>query len=752
MSVTQLLPSMPRRSVRPLQAGCRTVSWLLAFLMPLAAAETQVVSGPPGDEGFGKDVTVLPNGNFVVVSDGPVSGIGRVYLYRADGTLISTLTGGSAFDRIGSDGIVVLSDGNFVVVSNDWRTGDPLRRGAVTWVSGTNGLNGAVSAQNSLTALINASNNTPPSTELSVQSLPQGRYVVSAPYWLNNAGDAVGAVIRAEAGGVTVGTPSLSNALIGTSAGDRVGQIGAAAAFVFMGGGDGAFVVASPFWSGSRGAVTWCTASLPCTGIVSQSNSLVGSKPSDNVGTFISFVGSDRVVVSSPSWDNGDTVNVGAVTWLAGPEIVGPVSPANSLVGTSTDDRVGAPDTLTTLNLPVVLANGHYVVGSPSWDAPGFGGPIADAGAVTWVNGNTGRVGPINSSNSLIGTRFNQRIGAEVQALTNGHYVVASPRYNYLRGDFSNCAECGMAFRADGTQPITGFENQIPKLVGATDGDRVGRSVTPLRNGNYVVSSPSWDLGGGALTIVDAGALTWQSGTTSNDAIVNFSNSLHGNSSGDFEANRSIIPLADGNWVACAPGLDLPGVPNAGAASWRSGSEPSSGPINASNALVGSTADDRVCSWVTALEGPSAGGYVVHSERWDRGAMIDAGALSHALPGAPLFGPISTTNSLVGSSANDQVGFGVGRAFADGWVAIGNLVWNNPSSPTGSSAGAVALARPGAPLRGTLTASNAALRAAPGSLSYGYDPTRNRIVVGDPGANRVLLFTLSDRVFANGFE
>ena len=34
--------------------------------------------------------------------------------------------------------------------------------------------------------------------------------------------------------------------------------------------------------------------------------------------------------------------------------------------------------------------------------------------------------------------------------------------------------------------------------------------VTPLSNGNYVVKSPNWDNG----ATVDAGAVTWGSGTT----------------------------------------------------------------------------------------------------------------------------------------------------------------------------------------------------------------------------------------------
>ena len=48
-------------------------------------------------------------------------------------------------------------------------------------------------------------------------------------------------------------------------------------------------------------------------------------------------------------------------------------------------------------------------------------------------------------------------------------------------------------------------------LVGSTANDQVGSlGVTALNNGNYVVRSPNWDNG----TVVNAGAVTWGSGTT----------------------------------------------------------------------------------------------------------------------------------------------------------------------------------------------------------------------------------------------
>ena len=99
------------------------------------AAQTDLV-GPAGSGLFGGSVTVLPNGNIVVVDTGydlsgpTVSNVGAVHLY--DGTtlaLISTLTGGTASDIVGSGGITVLTNGNYVVSSSSWGSTD---FGAVT--------------------------------------------------------------------------------------------------------------------------------------------------------------------------------------------------------------------------------------------------------------------------------------------------------------------------------------------------------------------------------------------------------------------------------------------------------------------------------------------------------------------------------------------------------------------------------------------------------------------------------------------
>src|SRR5512146_1353556 len=92
----------------------RIAGFVLALaVLPAEAAQTDI-HGPLGSVAFGTSVRVLPNGNIVVTDpNGPVSNVGAVYMYSPAGVLISTLTGSTANDHVGSSGIVVLSNGNY---------------------------------------------------------------------------------------------------------------------------------------------------------------------------------------------------------------------------------------------------------------------------------------------------------------------------------------------------------------------------------------------------------------------------------------------------------------------------------------------------------------------------------------------------------------------------------------------------------------------------------------------------------------
>ena len=121
------------------------------------AAANGVLTGPAGSVAFGTLVTNLPNGQIVVTDpsfNNNVTGAkyGAVYLYATNLTLLSAITGGNTNDQVGSGGITLLANGNYLIHSPKWST----NCGAVTWVNATNGIladgavGGVVTATNSL--------------------------------------------------------------------------------------------------------------------------------------------------------------------------------------------------------------------------------------------------------------------------------------------------------------------------------------------------------------------------------------------------------------------------------------------------------------------------------------------------------------------------------------------------------------------------------------------------------------------------
>jgi cysteine-rich repeat protein len=310
-----------------------------------AEAEQIEISGPSGSGAFGTTVKILPNGNFVVTdptyTEGSLTSIGAVYLYDgATLNVISMVKGSTAGDQTGSGGVAVLSNGNYVVSSPNWNNPTALTVdvGAVTYCDGNTGCTGVVSATNSLMGST-ASDNVGLG---GITALANGNYVVSSANWDNPV--------------------SLTQ---------------------------------------NVGAATWCNGSTGCVGVVSATNSLVGSRANDNVSFGgVTALSNGNFVVSSPQWDNETTINVGAVTWCSGSTgCVGVVSATNSLVGSRANDNVGFGG-VTALN------DGNYLVKTLLWDNPV--GPIIDAGAATLGHGATGTVGVVTAANSVLGTTTNE--------------------------------------------------------------------------------------------------------------------------------------------------------------------------------------------------------------------------------------------------------------------------------------------------------------------------------------------------------
>ncbi len=568
-----------------------------------------------------------------------------------------------------------------------------------------------------------------------VTALPNGNFVVTDPTYSIPSGAAnVGAVYLYD--GATL---AVISTLTGGTASDNVGNSGVIALT------NGNYVVASRNWDNPSpaianvGAVTWCSATTGCNGLVASSNSLIGGTANDGVGNVV--VGSvtaltnGNYVVISPFWDNptGSIVDVGAATWGNGNGgTVGTVTSSNSLIGGTASDQVGSSGV-------TALTNGNFVVASPNWD----NGATADVGAATWGNGNGGTVGPVSSGNSLIGGTASDQVGGSgVTALTNGNYVVRSP--NWDNGATANVGAVTWGNGAGGTVgPVTSGNS----LIGGTASDRVGESVlspagvTALTNGNYVVTSSNWDNGATA----DVGAVTWGNGTGGTVGPVTSGNSLIGGTAGDQLGDFGVTALTNGNYVARSSSWDNPAgsVSNVGAVTWGNGAGGTVGPVTSGNSLIGGTANDKVgCDLVvggfTVL---TNGNYVVRSSNWDNptGAIVDAGAVTWGNGTGGTVGLVTPSNSLIGGTASDNIGNGGVTALTNGNYVAQSNNWDNPA---GSIVNARAITfgnRIGGTI-GLITSANSVLGTVANGISgFSFDALRNRLVVGRSASNIVSL-------------
>jgi Repeat of unknown function (DUF5650) len=685
------------------------------------------ILGQPESVAFGEQVVVLQNGNIVVCDParGP-SNTGAVYVYGATGNLISTLVGSGPESAIGSGGITKLANGSFIVSSPDWDAPGAVNAGAVTLVNGEIGLNATVSASNSL---VGSTLDDRVGASGDVSALANGHYLVRSSSWDNAAIVNAGAVTWGDGSLGVRGTISAQNSLVGTRTDDAVGDGGITLL------SNGHFVVSSNTWDHGEvldtGAVTWVNAATGLIGPITPANSLIGRAANDFLGSAgVHALRNGHYVISSSSIDTATAVNVGAVTWANGSTgLSGIFSAANSLLGTKAFDRVGEGI--------VALSNDHYVIQSPNWDF----GALANVGAVTWANGNAPLSGEVSAANSLIGSSSNDRIGSSVTALSNGNFVVASPNW-----DNAGVADIGAVRWADGSAAPSGQITATEALTGSQAGDKVGlNGATALSNGNYVISSPFWKNAG----IARAGAATWANGSALASGRVSVTNSLVGSSLDDQVG--SAIALGNGHYVVRASSWNRGSMLDAGAIVWANGSTGISGEITLSNALLGAHANDSLGSnGVLAL---SNGNFVVSSPVWDSAAFADAGAATWGNGASGINGEVSSANSLLGAEATERVSSGGLHGFSDGSYAVASAHRANAGV---LNAGAVSVSAINMPLLGAISAANSVLGSSANegfALSIDYDASRVQVVVGRPISHRVSLYSLDTITeFANGFE
>ncbi len=422
-------------------------------------------------------ITILPNSNYLVNSYRWTNGTGKslgavTWCNGATGrsgdvSVANSFVGATDDDLVGTTNYVVaLSNGNYVVATPNWDNGALMDVGAVTFGNGTTGTFGAVSASNSL---IGTSAGDRVGSG-GVAPLTNGNYVVCSPVWWNGAIESAGAATWANGTTGLIGAVTTANSLVGSKIYDRVGNYGVTALT------NGNYVVRSGFWMNGAlslaGAATWGDGTTGITGVVSAANSLVGGIANSFVGLQnVEALTNGNYVVSSSGWSSATKNGVGAITWADGAVgIKGEVSETNSLVGKNANEKVSKVTGLT---------NGNYVVASPGWSNDNG----ETVGAVVWADGSKGIIGTIDASNAITGLKNGDAIAnSGLLALSDGNYIIASRSW-----DSQTVADAGAVTWMDGSKPATGQVTEANSLYGNISGGLMSLdNPVVLKKGSYV--------------------------------------------------------------------------------------------------------------------------------------------------------------------------------------------------------------------------------------------------------------------------
>lgn len=357
--------------------------------------------------------------------------------------------------------------------------------------------------------------------------------------------------------------------------------------------------------------------------------------------------------------------------------------------------------------------------GATQFDIHGPAGSVAFGNTVTVLaNGNfvvtdpdggpvatAGAVHLFSASGTRIATLSGRVAGdwigsGGITALANGNFVVSSPCWHN-----GSAAGASAVTWVDGRAGVDGSVSEQNSLVGARAGVRYcsgigydASNVVALADGDYAVVNPDWYDDDAA---VSAGAVTWGSGAVGTSGTISSAHSLVGTHAGDAVGSGGIVALGNGSFVVASPNWNDGTLQHAGAVTFVGGPSAFAGAVSEANSLVGSTADDQVGIYgVVAL---GNGNYTIASPFWDRDAIIDAGAVTWGGGAHGVTGRISAANSLVGSTAADKVGEGGVTVLTNGNYVVSTFRWHHGSA---SNAGAVTWADGRTGAHGEITTAN----------------------------------------------
>ena len=326
----------------------------------------------------------------------------------------------------------------------------------------------------------------------------------------------------------SVGVVGAGNSLVGQTPGDQIGSGG----IVQLNNGAN-YLVLSPNWNNGAGAITNGNDSTMIVGAVTGDNSLVGANSNDGVGSAGSIFQTPYgyYLVTTSNFNNG----AGAVTWSRDSvQTEGAISEHNSLIGSIGNGEGG--DAVGNGGITLIASSQNYVVSSPDWNGETGGGHLR-----TWLN-RCLRPSLVPATVSSAQRRATLPAAAASRCSTTAttSFPLAQLEPGRRRGPRSWAAATA---RAASSVPATG-------LIGADSGDSadfVGSGgIVVLDNGSFLVLSPDYFL--------NSGAVTWESESTGLHGVIGSGNSLVGQSFNDQVGSGGIFTLSNGsNYLILSP-------------------------------------------------------------------------------------------------------------------------------------------------------------------------------------------------------
>ena len=296
--------------------------------------------GSTAGDNVGLSIRGLPNSSFVVESSPYNNSYGALtWCSGTSRTVGYPNSGNSLLGRYPSDisscSFYQLANGNYVYCNASANNG-------YGWVAfgKSNAVMTGYASHSSYTLMGSSTND----HVGGIITLPNGDYMAATGDYDNGANVDAGAIVYCDGLVGKVGVISTNIALIGASAGDRVGS---SMNWAQLPGGGG-FLVANYYARAggiaNAGSVNYFANGAAFTGLLNTNTGLIGSSPYDQVGSGgIVVLSNGYCIVKSPYWNNGAVTRAGAIT-LVKPSagLAGTISQNNSVLGLVKGDPGGA--------------------------------------------------------------------------------------------------------------------------------------------------------------------------------------------------------------------------------------------------------------------------------------------------------------------------------------------------------------------------------------------------------------------------